>query len=110
MFSPLVYCVSMPRHASRILACAAGHFVVAMLIAAIAFGTDMDQLRSRSPWSRGAGVIHDVLWYPHDAAMRAIPNDWLVRHRVVIPLAIVMNSLCWGILLHTAWLARRSRA
>jgi hypothetical protein len=87
----------------RILLCSAIHFVVAMLIAILAFGTDMDQLRSRSPLSRGAAAVHDVLWLPHDSALRAVPNAWLIRNTYVIPLAIVINSLLWGALLCALW-------
>jgi hypothetical protein len=67
----------------------------------------MDQLRSRSRWSRGAAAIHDVLWFPHDAALRALPNDWLARNTYFIPIAIVLNSLAWGTLLYSAWQAFR---
>lgn len=88
----------------RILALAAAHFVVALLVAVAAFGTDMDQLRSRSPWSRAAGVVHDLLWLPHDTALRALPNAWLVRGApFLVPGAIAANSLLWGLLLHLLW-------
>lgn len=96
-------------HVRRILAFSLAHFVIAMVIAVIAFGADMDQLRSRTVFSRGAAAVHDVLWFPHDAALRRIPNAWLVRNRYVIPLAIVVNSLAWGVLLHALWqFARRA--
>lgn len=90
-------------HLRRILALSVGHFVVAMVIATIAFGADMDQLRSRSGWSRTAAAVHDVIWLPHDSALRAVPNGWLVRHRYVIPVALVLNSLAWGLVLSLAW-------
>lgn len=83
-------------HIRRILAVALAHFVVAMLIAIVAFGADMDQLRSRSPWSRAAAAVHDVLWFPHDATLRAISNAWLIRNGWLIPTALVLNSLAWG--------------
>lgn len=92
----------------RILIASAAHFVVAMAIAMIAFGTDMDQLRSRSPASRIAAEVHDVLWFPHDAAMRTIPNAWLIKW--VIPLAIVVNSLVWGTLVYATWRVWSRRA
>jgi hypothetical protein len=76
-----------------------------MLIATVAFGRDMDQLRSRSAWSRGAAAIHDVLWFPHDASLRALPNDWLARHTYVTPIALVLNSLAWGTMLYSVWRA-----
>ena len=89
-------------HVRQILAFTVAHFMVAMIIAVIAFGPDMDQLRSRSAFSRAAAAVHDVLWFPHDAAMRQIPNAWLIRNRYVIPLAIVINSLAWGLVLYAA--------
>lgn len=92
----------------RIILFSAGHFGLAMLIAIIAFGTDLDQLRSRSPWSRGAAVVHDVLWFPHDAALRTLPNEWLIRNLYVIPLALVINSLVWGTVLYALWRSLRS--
>jgi hypothetical protein len=97
-------------HVVRIVLLAAGYFVVAMIIAIIAFGTDLDQLRSRSPWSRGAAAIHDILWFPHDAALRALPNGWLSRNLYAIPLALVINCLVWGTALYGLWhLLRRAR-
>ncbi len=92
-----------PRHIRRILTLSVVYFAVAMLIATIAFGTDMDQLRSRSAWSRGAAAIHDVLWLRHDSALRAIPNSWLVRNTYVIPIALVVNSIAWGAMLYALW-------
>jgi hypothetical protein len=94
----------------RILLVSAGYFVATMLIAIVARGLDMDQLRSRSPWSRSAAAVHDVLWYPHDAALRALPNDWLAHNTYVISIALVLNSLAWGTLLYVLWQAfRRGR-
>ena len=98
-------------HMLRIVLFSGGYFVLAMIIAIIAFGTDMDQLRSRSSWSRGAAAVHDVLWFPHDAALRALPNGWLSRNLYAIPLALVINSLAWGTGLYALWqLLRRALA
>jgi hypothetical protein len=70
----------------------------------------MDQLRARSPWSRSAAAIHDVLWFPHDAMLRALPNDWLAHNTYFIPIAIVLNCLAWGAVLYSLWQAiRRAR-
>ena len=85
------------------LALSVVHFVVVMVIAFTAFGLDMDQLRSRSRISRVAAAAHDVLWFPHDAALRQIPNDWLIRNTWVIPLALIANSLVGGALLFGLW-------
>ena len=87
----------------QLAAFCAAHFVGAMLIAVVAFGFDMDQLRSRSHASRIAAEIHDVLWFPHDSTLRSIPNDWLVRNTWVIPLALVVNSLVWGVAMYALW-------
>ena len=63
----------------------------------------MDQLASRSGLSRRAAAVHGVLWWPHDAALRALPNDWLAHHTYVIPMALVLNSLAWGAMLYVLW-------
>ena len=94
-------------HVGRILLVSAAYFVVAMLIAVVARGLDMDQLRSRSVWSRGAAPIHDVLWFPHDSALRALPNDWLAHNTYFIPIALVLNCLAWGTMLYLVWQAFR---
>jgi hypothetical protein len=97
-------------HILRIVRFSAGHFALAMIIAITAFGSDLDQLRSRSPWSRGAAAVHDVLWFPHNAGLRALPNGWLSRNLYAIPLALVMNSLVWGTALYALWQSlRRAR-
>ena len=90
-------------HILRIVLFSAGHFVLAMIIAISAFGSDLDQLRSRSPWSRSAAGVHDVLWFPHNTGLRALPNGWLSRNLYAIPLALVINSLVWGTALYALW-------
>jgi hypothetical protein len=90
-------------HILRIVLFSAGHFVLAMIIAITAFGSDLDQLRSRSPWSRSAAAVHDVLWFPHNTGLRALPNGWLSRNLYAIPLALVINSLVWGTALYALW-------
>ena len=89
----------------RITLLSLAHFALALLIGVIAFGTDMDQLASRSIWSRAASVIHDILWFPHDTFMRSLPNGALVQYPAVIPAAIVLNSLLWGVVLYALWRA-----
>ena len=93
------------RHTIAILvALTAAHFVVAFATDLVAFGWDLDQVRSRSPWSRAAAVLHDVLWFPHDPFMRAIPNAFFVRwHGLVTPFAIVLNSVVWAIAIYVIW-------
>ena len=78
-----------------------------MIIAITAFGSDLDQLRSRSALSRGAAAVHDVLWWPHDAGLRALPNGWLSHNLYAIPLAVVINSLVWGTALYALWQSLR---
>ena len=91
------------REVLRIALFAGAHLVLALASAVAAEGWDMDQLRSRSSVSSAAGVVHDILMYPHDEAMRAIPNAWLVRHSGIIPLAFLANSLLWGIACWSVW-------
>ena len=90
-------------HVWGILRVSAAYFCVSLVVAIVAFGLDMDQLRSRTVWSRGAAAIHDVLWFPHDAALRALPRDWLAHNTYFTPIAIVLNSLAWGTMLYAAW-------
>lgn len=100
------------RRAGRIvrlvIALAVAHFIVAFATDLVAFGWDLDQRSSRTPWSRAAAVLHDVLWFPHDPFMRAIPNAFLVRwHRPLVPAAIVLNSLVWGLAMYAVWRGSR---
>jgi hypothetical protein len=94
-------------HVWRIVVVSAAYFAVTMAIAVVAFGWDMDQLTSRSAWSRGAAAVHEVLWFPHDMALRALPTDWLAHHTYAIPLAVVFSCLTWGTLLYSLWQAFR---
>ncbi|HEX6576602.1 MAG TPA: hypothetical protein VF042_16660 [Gemmatimonadaceae bacterium] len=95
----------MRRSVSRILLFSVLHFMIAMLIAVLAFGVDLDQLRSRSPLSRAAANVHDVLWWPHDHALRALPHDWIAHHTYFIPIALVLNSLVWGTAIYVVAIA-----
>ena len=83
-----------------------------MLASVAAEGLDLDQLRSRSAFSEAAGVVSDLLWLPHDVAVRSIPNAWITGSRAVTPALIAGNSLLWGAvtyLLLVLWRGRRSR-
>ena len=91
----------------QILALSLGHFVVAMAVAILAEGTDLDQLRSRSRLSRAAGVVSDVLWGPHDALLRSLPSGSVTRPGVV-PGVLVASSLFWGLALYAALAAKRA--
>lgn len=95
----------------RILLFAGVHFALSFASAFAAEGWDLDQLRSRSLFSQAAGVLHDALMYPHDAGMRALPNVWLVGNTPLIPLAVLVNSLLWGLALYILWrVLRRNRS
>jgi hypothetical protein len=93
----------------RILFAAVGHLVLAYASAVAATGWDMDQLRSRSRTSEAAGVVHDVLMYPHDLFLRALPNARLVRYTYVMPGAILLDSLLRGAAPGLVWHAARRR-
>jgi hypothetical protein len=94
----------------RILAFSAAHFLVSLILAILAFGLDMDQLRSRSAVSRAAGVLYDFFWWPHDAFLRALPSGAILRPGV-IPAVLVGHSLVWGIALYGLWrLVKRARS
>lgn len=93
----------------RVLGLSVAHFVVAAIASFLTYGADLDQLRSRSALSRWAGVLHDVLWYPHDAFLRALPAASFTRP-MVVPAALIGNSLVWGAGLYLLWrVARRLR-
>lgn len=83
-----------------ILGFSAGFFVLSLAIAIIAFGADMDQLRSRSAASRAAAAVHDVLYLLHDATLRSMPHPWMIRNRWIVPVALVANSVMWGTALY----------
>jgi hypothetical protein len=88
----------------RIIALSIAHQVVWFLAAIVTYGTDLDQLRSRSAISRAVGVVNDILSFPHDAIIRAVPRPWLITHPgLVVPTALIVSSLLWGIALYAAW-------
>lgn len=75
------------------------HFVLAIGTALIGYGLDMDQLRSRSVASRIGAAISETLMYPHDLALRQVPNAWLIRNLWIIPAALFTHTLLWGVFL-----------
>ena len=98
------------RFAGLVALFAVAHLIVAFLVGAVAFGLDFDQLSSRTLLSRGARLVHDVLWFPHDTLLRSLPVDWrIAHHRLLTPSAIAMNSLLWGFLLASVWTFRAER-
>ena len=94
------------RAGFRVVALAAAHFLVAFGAALTAYGADLDRLRSRSALSRAGGAVYDVLWFPHDAVIRALPPGALHRPGVV-PAVLVGHSLAWGLALALLWGALR---
>jgi hypothetical protein len=86
----------------RILGLSFAHFVLSFALAILAFGVDMDQLRSRSAVSRTAGVFYDFFWWPHDAFLRALPSGAILRPGV-IPAVLIGHSIAWGIALYGVW-------
>lgn len=90
----------------RILAFALAHFVAWLAAAFLTFGTDLDRLRSRSALSRSVGYVYDVLNFPHDHLLRAVPN----RHIALMTIpAILTTSLLWGTVLYAVWVFARRR-
>lgn len=90
----------------RVAGLAFGHFAVSMIVAVLAFGLDLDQLRSRSALSRIAAHFNDFLQYPHDTILRSLPSGAILRPGVV-PGVLVGSSLLWGIALYSLWRAVR---
>ena len=90
----------------RIAGLALAHFVISMVVAVLAFGLDLDQLRSRSVVSRIAGYVNDVLQYPHDTILRSLPPGAILRP-AVIPAVLLASSILWGIALYAIWRAAR---
>jgi hypothetical protein len=91
------------RSAGQMLLFSAAHFALAIGTAFVGFGWDMDQLRSRSAVSRAGAAISETLMYPHDAALRQVPNAWLIRNLWIIPSALLLHSLLWGAFLFFCW-------
>jgi hypothetical protein len=92
----------------RILGFSLVHFVAVLVAAVVAFGFDLDQLRSRSAVSRVAGVVHDFLMVPHDALIRSLPRGTLGLPGLV-PALMVLHSLAWGGMLYALWRFLRTR-
>ncbi len=95
------------RRLLRWLGCSVAYFVAATGAAFVARGWDMDQLRERSPLSRAAGVVQDVLWAPHDAAIALIGHDPL-RIPGIVPGLIVLNMMVGGAVVMALWRAWRT--
>ena len=88
-----------PHPRGRRRAIALGQIFLAIGTALIGYGLDMDQLRSRSVASRIGAAISETLMYPHDLALRQVPNAWLIRNLWIIPAALFTHTLLWGVFL-----------
>jgi hypothetical protein len=84
------------------LAWSVGYLVVALAVALLAHGMDLDQLTDRSAISRAAAVVDRVLWAPYNWAGRQLGAD-LARVRGATPALLVANTLAWGAALGTLW-------
>ena len=76
----------------------------------VAYGFDLDQVRSRSALANSAASLCAVLQYPHDTILRALPTSWLVEIPQVAGAVVLLNSLVWGVAISVVWqllLARR---
>jgi hypothetical protein len=88
-----------PRALWRVLALAAGHFLLVLSTAIVAFGWDLDRLSSRSIASQAAEAVHSALLLPYTVVLRAQS-----RSSLSAPLELLFaTSLLWGVLLYVLW-------
>ena len=84
------------------------HFVLWCLTAVIAFGSDLDQISSRSPLASAAASVYGVLQVPQQFMLHAISGEGLSQSSQVSNVAaIALCSLLWGIALTAIWQAAR---
>jgi hypothetical protein len=91
------------RFLARTLIGTAAHFVVSTIVAMLAHGWDFDQLTSRSAVSRVSAIVEPVLWAPHALILGAVPAGQISRYSWVIPVALVANSVAYGLLVAAIW-------
>jgi hypothetical protein len=96
----------------RALCLSAIHFALWRTSAVAAYGSDLDQVRSRSGLANSAASLCAVLQYPHDTILRALPISWLVELPQIAGAVVLLNSLAWGVALSVVWqlLLARKRA
>jgi hypothetical protein len=87
----------------RVLLLSGIHFALSFVAAFTARGWDLDHSPSRSALSEVAATLEDVLMFPHDVVMRAIPTSWLLSSKFFIPGAVFANSFFWGSVLYVLW-------
>jgi hypothetical protein len=103
---------SMSRFALRTFAYAVAHFLAAAIVGIVARGWDLDQLTSRSGISRAAAAAEPALWVVHSLILGSVPTGRISEYMWVIPLAIVANSLAYGLFfaITERWIRRRQQA
>jgi exosortase/archaeosortase len=84
------------------------HFVASVVCNYVARGFDLDQVTSRSALATAAASVVSVLEYPHNAGIRALPNDWLVSLTPSLGAIYVIHSFIWGFMLCITWRLLRS--
>ena len=93
----------------RVLCFSAIHFGLWLVSAFIAYGFDLDRIRTRSLLANGAAALCSVLQYPHDAVLRSLPSQWLEQAPQVSIAVVLLNSLLWGLALSVIWKFLRTR-
>jgi hypothetical protein len=87
-----------------VLALSAGHFLLTLSTAIVAFGWDLDRLSSRSIASQAAEAVHSALLLPYSVVLRAQSGSSLSA-----PLEFLFaTSLLWGVLLYALWQVARA--
>lgn len=92
-----------PLMLRRVLCLSALHFALWYASAIVAYGSDLDRIRSRSALANSAASLCAVLQYPHDIALRAIPGTWLQPFPQIAGAVVFLNSLLWGMAPAVVW-------
>jgi hypothetical protein len=87
----------------RTLCFSATHFALWLGSAFVAYGSDLDQLPTRSAFAHGAALLCVVLQYPHDLILHLLPSQWLQQIPRLAIVVVLSNSLLWGAVLSVAW-------
>jgi len=85
------------------------HFGLWFLSAFIAYGFDLDQVRTRSVLANSAAAPCSVLQYPHDVLLRSLPSQWLEQVPQMAMVVVLVSSLLWGVGLCIIWQLFRAR-
>ena len=79
------------------------HFALSITTAFVAYGWDLDQVKSRSAISQIAGMLEPALMLPHDIVIRNLSGSSLLQNTVFVRTAVFANSLVSGIILCFFW-------